>query len=85
MSYDFARPPAQQWSARFLLAGIDFYQGGPREAIKLAGTRCRFEPTCSRYAEAVIRDHGALVGGARSAWRIVRCGPWTQHGTHPPY
>lgn len=83
-AYDFARPPDQQLSSRFLLTGIDFYQGGPRAAMKLAGTRCRFDPTCSRYAEAVIREHGALVGGARSVWRILRCGPWTKRGTLDP-
>lgn len=84
LAYDFAKPPAQQRSAQFLLAGIDFYQGGPRAAYKLTGSRCRFDPTCSRYAEAVIEDRGALVGGAMSAWRVLRCGPWTKRGTVDP-
>ena len=28
---------------------------------------CRFEPTCSHYAEAVIRQDGALVGAGAGA------------------
>jgi uncharacterized protein len=46
--------------------------------------RCRFEPSCSRYAEGAIRKDGALVGAARATWRVLRCGPWTEAGTYDP-
>lgn len=45
---------------------------------------CRFEPSCSAYGLEAVREDGALVGGARAAWRIARCGPWTPEGTVDP-
>ena len=42
---------------------------------------CRFTPTCSYYGRESIRKYGLLVGGAKAAWRIARCGPWTAPGT----
>ena len=47
------------------------------------GGQCRFYPTCSHYAEAAIRAHGALRGSALTAWRIARCGPFTRGGFDP--
>ncbi len=84
LSIDLARPPAAQLSARALLAAIDLYQATLSGRVDGLGVRCRFEPTCSHYGEAVIRRHGALVGGAKAAWRILRCGPWTPGGTKDP-
>ncbi len=81
LAVDLARPPAAQLSARALLAAIDLYQATVSPRLSKAGARCRFEPTCSHYGEAVIRRHGALVGSAKAAWRILRCGPWTPAGT----
>jgi hypothetical protein len=49
------------------------------------GGQCRFYPSCSHYAEDVIRIHGATKGIALSAWRIARCGPFTRGGVdHVP-
>ena len=64
-----------------MLAAIDLYQA---TLSGRTGVRCRYQPTCSLYGEAVIRRDGALVGGARTAWRILRCGPWTPAGTKDP-
>ncbi|MGZ8620587.1 MAG: membrane protein insertion efficiency factor YidD [Actinomycetota bacterium] len=44
------------------------------------GGQCRFAPTCSHYAEDAVRLHGALRGSAMAAWRIMRCGPFTDGG-----
>lgn len=84
LAVDLARPPREQASAALLLAGIDAYQRTLSPAGAAAGVRCRFTPTCSRYAEAVIRRDGALVGSLRAAWRLARCGPWTPAGTVDP-
>jgi hypothetical protein len=81
---DLARPPGRQVSARALLGVIDLYQATLSPRLPAAGVSCRFEPSCSRYAEAVIRRDGALVGTLRSAARIARCGPWTPAGTVDP-
>jgi hypothetical protein len=49
------------------------------------GSQCRFYPTCSHYAEDAIRTHGALRGVLMAAWRIARCGPFTDGGVdHVP-
>ena len=84
LALDLCRAPERQLSARALLAGIDLYQAVLSPLGEKAGARCRFVPTCSRYAEGVIRRHGALVGSARAAWRVLRCGPWTEMGTVDP-
>lgn len=82
--YDLSRPPARQWSARAELAAIALYRERFSAGLAAAGARCRFEPSCSRFAEQAIRRHGALGGTARAAWRLARCGPWTPAGTHDP-
>jgi putative membrane protein insertion efficiency factor len=81
---DLGRAPDRQWTAAALLAGIDLYQATASPALARVGARCRFEPTCSHYAEGSIRVHGALGGSWRAAWRIARCGPWTPAGTKNP-
>lgn len=82
--WDLTRPPLDQWSARLLLGGIHSYQRFLSPALGRAGVRCRFEPSCSRYAAASIEKHGAMVGAWRGAWRVIRCGPWTGAGTVDP-
>lgn len=48
------------------------------------GRSCRFVPTCSQYAIAVIRLHGPLRGGWLTARRLARCHPLGGHGFDPP-
>lgn len=47
------------------------------------GGACRFTPTCSAYALEALQVHGAAVGSARAAWRVLRCGPWCEGGHDP--
>ncbi len=47
------------------------------------GGQCRFYPSCSRYAREAIQVHGALRGSGLAAWRILRCGPFTDGGFDP--
>jgi len=63
------------------IASIHGYQRALSPAAARIGLRCRFTPTCSRYAETVIARDGALRGGLRALARIARCGPWTAPGT----
>jgi putative membrane protein insertion efficiency factor len=79
--WDLTREPKDQLTASLLLAGIDLYQATLSPRMAAGGVACRFEPTCSRYAEAVIRRQGAVQGAWRAAIRIARCGPWTPAGT----
>ena len=84
LALDLARPPAHQVSARGLIGAIHLYQATLSPQLGRAGVRCRFKPSCSHFAEGAIKKDGALVGSARAAWRILRCGPWTPAGTFDP-
>lgn len=37
---------------------------------------CRHEPSCSRYAEQVLKEYGALRGGWLTVKRLLSCHPW---------
>jgi uncharacterized protein len=45
--------------------------------------RCKYEPTCSRYAVEAIGRYGILRGLVLAAWRLLRCNPWS-HGGYDP-
>lgn len=81
LAVDLSRPPAQQRTARLAVSAIRWYHTTVSPHI---GARCRFTPSCSLYAIAVIERHGVIGGSWRAAWRIARCGPWTPAGTIDP-
>jgi putative membrane protein insertion efficiency factor len=71
------------WNAQpIALHAIHGYQRALAPAAARIGLRCRFTPTCSRYAEIVIARDGIVKGGAEALYRIARCGPWTAQGTN---
>jgi len=84
LAIDLSRAPAEQWTARAELAALARYRTSISPWLARGGVRCRFEPSCSRYAEGAIREDGALVGTVRAGWRLLRCGPWTAAGTQDP-
>ncbi|MGA9875771.1 MAG: membrane protein insertion efficiency factor YidD [Solirubrobacteraceae bacterium] len=45
--------------------------------------RCKYEPTCSRYAVQAVREYGILRGLVLASWRLLRCNPWS-HGGYDP-
>jgi putative membrane protein insertion efficiency factor len=45
--------------------------------------RCKYEPTCSRYALEAIGRYGILKGLVLAGWRLLRCNPWS-HGGYDP-
>lgn len=47
------------------------------------GGHCRFVPTCSHYFIDSVRKRGALVGGIKGLWRILRCHPFSRGGYDP--
>lgn len=47
------------------------------------GRACRFNPSCSHYAEQAIIQHGIVKGGYLSMIRIVKCHPWGGSGEDP--
>ncbi|WP_435748477.1 membrane protein insertion efficiency factor YidD [Microbacterium sp. PMB16] len=46
----------------------------------LYGDVCAYYPSCSAYAVGAVQQHGAVRGTLFSAWRILRCNPWTRGG-----
>ena len=81
---DLSRPPADQIGTRAAIAGIHAYRATLGRLFAASGMACRFEPTCSRYGEVVLRQFGLARGGAMALARVMRCGPWTPRGTVDP-
>lgn len=65
-----------------LLALIKLYQW---TISPLLGPVCKYYPSCSHYGYQAIDIHGAIKGTALTAWRILRCNPWSLGGVdYPP-
>lgn len=47
------------------------------------GRHCRFEPTCSAYADEAIRLYGPWRGSLLALKRIGKCHPWGGSGYDP--
>ena len=45
--------------------------------------RCKYEPTCSRYALEAIWRFGMARGLVLTGWRLLRCNPWGYGGYDP--
>jgi len=65
---------------RVVLAPLVAYR---RLISPLLPRRCKYEPSCSAYAEQAIREFGILRGLVLAGWRLLRCNPWS-HGGHDP-
>jgi putative membrane protein insertion efficiency factor len=49
----------------------------------MLGPACRFEPTCSVYAEQAIARYGACRGSYLALRRLLRCHPFSRGGLDP--
>ncbi len=43
-------------------------------------SNCRFQPTCSEYAEVAVARFGAVRGGWLALRRVARCHPFSKGG-----
>jgi putative membrane protein insertion efficiency factor len=72
------------WPARLSRAAVTapvvVYQRVISPAIP---RRCKYEPTCSRYAVEAIQRYGILRGLLLAGWRLLRCNPLS-HGGYDP-
>ena len=46
-------------------------------------TTCKYHPSCSESAIQALRRHGLVKGSALTAWRLLRCNPWSHGGFDP--
>ena len=65
---------------RVAVAPVLAYQ---RLISPLLPRRCKYEPTCSRYAVEAVRELGVMRGVVLAGWRLLRCNPWS-HGGYDP-
>jgi putative membrane protein insertion efficiency factor len=63
-----------------LLLGVEAYRV---TLSPLLGGHCRYEPSCSRYAEEAIERHGAAAGMRLALGRLLRCHPFRPGGFDP--
>ena len=69
------------WPARMAVLGV--VQVYRHTVGPMFAGRCRFYPSCSNYALAAVRTHGAFKGSVLAAWRLLRCSPLTEGGIDP--
>jgi uncharacterized protein len=46
-------------------------------------TTCKYEPSCSQYAIDALHKKGLVRGSLLTAWRLLRCNPWSHGGFDP--
>jgi uncharacterized protein len=68
------------WMRVMFLAPIRLYQRLISPALP---RRCKYEPTCSRYAVQAVEEYGILRGLVLAMWRLLRCNPWSDGGYDP--
>jgi putative membrane protein insertion efficiency factor len=65
---------------RLVLGPISFYRRVISPALP---RRCKYEPTCSRYAAEAVAEFGILRGVVLGGWRLLRCNPLSLGGFDP--
>ena len=66
---------------RIVLFLIRFYQS---YISPMCPGKCRFLPTCSRYAYEAINKYGALKGSWLALKRLLRCHPFNHDDWYDP-
>jgi putative membrane protein insertion efficiency factor len=72
---------ARAWVVTLLCLMIRIYQC---LVSPLLGNCCRFEPSCSRYAQVCIERLGPVRGSWLALLRLLRCHPFCPGGHDPP-
>ena len=65
---------------KIFIAIIKFYK---KCISPYTSSKCKCCPTCSSYGLEAISTHGAFKGGLMTAWRILRCNPFSKGGFDP--
>jgi putative membrane protein insertion efficiency factor len=70
---------------RATLGAIALYRAHGSAFMHRLGASCRFDPSCSRYAELAVRKYGVVHGMSKAAWRVARCNPLTSRRGETDY
>lgn len=62
---------------------IAFLRGYHYLISPMLGQHCRFEPSCSVYAQNAIERFGVGKGGWLALKRVCRCHPFSKGGLDP--
>ena len=65
---------------KVLIACIRCYQ---KYISPMKRTKCPYFPSCSRYGIEALEKHGVVKGLILTAWRILRCNPFSKGGVDP--
>jgi len=65
----------------FIIGCVKFYQ---KFLSPLMPGSCRYYPTCSNYTIMAVEKYGVLKGLVKSAWRVLRCNPFSRGGVDYP-
>jgi len=60
--------------------GVLLIRGYRAVISPLYGDVCRYYPSCSAYGLGSVQQRGLIVGSLLTAWRILRCNPWSAGG-----
>ena len=74
------RSPRRSWLVSALSAALAFWH---QWISPWLGPACRFEPSCSCYAQQAIEKHGAGRGLWLGLRRLGRCHPFNPGGYDP--
>ena len=77
-------PRPQTFPSRLAQTALLAVVAGYRHVISpLLPMSCRYQPSCSAYAEEAIRRFGPWRGGRLALARLLRCHPWGGYGFDP--
>lgn len=65
---------------RLMISLIKFYR---KNISPMNPPRCKYIPSCSKYALEAIEKYGAIKGGSMAIWRVLRCNPFSKGGFDP--
>ncbi len=66
---------------KLVISCVRFYQ---KFLSPLVPGSCRYYPTCSNYTIMAVEKYGVLKGLVKSAWRVLRCNPFSKGGVDYP-
>ena len=64
---------------KFCIKLITLYQ----EKTKDKNHTCKYKPTCTEYAKECYEEYNFFKASFLTAWRILRCNPFSKGGYDP--